>query len=206
MKKTTLIFSAMLMTTVLAAQDRPILPPCIIASAALNLSGMASTDAAFSVDANPGFSVGAEYRMDGDFFLQGGLHFVSMNPTLTDIASDKSDKVNLQFFQVPLMAGLQIVKSEDSKQAFHVLIGGSFGTAVGVTDNTLGITLDDIKTFNYNFKIGVGGDFGKFVANIYYNRVLSHLYDTPGYNNRSRLMCWEFSLGYKFEFQRPGAE
>jgi hypothetical protein len=157
----------------------------------------------YSSDANAGFSGGICLRTDGDIYFLGGLQYVSVNPTMIYTAdSTYSEKVNFQYLQVPLMLGFHLVKSEDLKKAFHVQLGGSFTSLLNVSENNIGIDQDNLRKTGFTFKAGVGADLWIFVADINYNLLLSHVYEDAGYNNKAKMLCWEFSLGVKIDLTK----
>ncbi|MFI5218233.1 MAG: porin family protein [Bacteroidia bacterium] len=179
------------------AQEKPLLPMCVILHGGVNLTSLDPNEYIYSPNAEIGFSGGAMYRTDGDLYLLGGLQYVSANPTISDAINMKSEKVNLQIFQVPLMAGVQILKSPDSKRCMHGQMGASFSILLDVAENSLGIEKENLWTTGFTFKGGIGADLGMFVVDFHYNLLLTHLHDYAGYDNKSRLLCWELSVGYK---------
>lgn len=197
MKNYFLSVSICLLTLAVSAQDEPVMPYSIIANGAVNLAGLSKNDYEFDSKANAGFTGGAVLRTNGDFFILGGFQYVSVNPTLTYKTTEETEKINLQFLQIPIMAGLHIVKSKDLKQCMHAQLGGSFSSLLSVSENDLGINQDDLKKTGFTVKAGVGADLWIFVADINYNLLLTQVYEESGYNNKAKLMSWEFSLGVK---------
>jgi hypothetical protein len=202
MKKTILILINCLLMFNCFSQEKPDLPVCLIFNGALTLSSMEKDDAYFTSSANPGFAVGAAIRSDGDIFLSGGLQYLTINPTITNTDIGVTDHVNAQYFQIPLMAGIHVLKSIDATKCAHVQLGGSFTTLLNVSDNDVGINKDNLKNNGIYVKGGIGTDLWRFVANINYNLLVTHFYDFAGYNNRTRLLCWEFSIGYKLNLEK----
>lgn len=199
MKKIILSISLCIMTLASFAQDDElVMPYSVIVNGALNLTGLSSNDYHFDSKAHPGFTGGAALRTNGDFYVLGGFQYVSVNPTLTDKTSHLSEKINMQYLQIPLMAGYHIVKSKDLKQCMHSQLGGSFSSLLSVSENNLGINQDALRKTGFTVKAGVGADLWMFVFDINYNLLLTHVYEEGGYNNKAKLMSWEFSLGAKF--------
>lgn len=199
MKNTILITAFITLMHTAKAQDKPDLPMCVILNGTANLTTIGKYDYFFSSDANPGFGAGGMFRTDGDFYLLGGIQYVNAKPTLTYYSTSQSEKVTMQLLQIPLMGGMQFVKSADSKKCFHGQMGASFSMLLDVSDNDLGIQEDDLWNTGFTFKAGIGADLWMFVADINYNLLLTHVYDMPGDDNKVRLMCWEFSLGIKID-------
>ena len=197
MRKAVLTFINCLFIFSVYSQEKPTLPACVVINGALNLSGMETDDSFYSSNSNAGFSGGAYIRSDGDFFLTGGLHYASINPTISSKTEYATGIVSMQYFQIPVSVGLQIVKSPDALQCMNVHLGGSFSTLMSVSENNLGITKGDIKNNGFNFVGGIGADLWMFVVGVDYNLLLNHLYDYAGYDNKTRLICWEFSIGMK---------
>jgi hypothetical protein len=179
------------------AQEKPLLPMCVILHGSVNLTSLDAHEYVYSPHAQVGFGGGAQFRTDGDVYLLGGLQYVSVNPVITESVHYTSEKVNLQILQIPLMGGIQIVKSVDSKKCMHAQIGASLSTLLSVADNSLGIEKENLWKTGFTFKTGVGADLWMFVVDFHYNLLLTHVYDYSGSDNKSRLLCWEFSVGYK---------
>lgn len=206
MKNSLLAFCLALVLQFGYAQDKPEIPACLIVYGGLNMSSLQDFDYFFLSDANPGFSGGAMIRTDEDFFFSAGLHYVEANPTLTSRDGGGSEKVSFQLLQLPLMAGLKIVKSQDNARALRIQLGPSLSTLLNVSDNDLGITKDVIDKTLFTVKAGVGADLGRFVADINYNLLVSNLYDIAGANNEAHLKAWEFTLGYKINIKKKAGD
>ncbi|MEO8148628.1 MAG: outer membrane beta-barrel protein [Bacteroidia bacterium] len=191
------IFFSFITLNLFAQSDESVMPYSIIINGALNLAGLSHNDIMFESKANPGFSGGALFRTNGDLYLLAGVQYVSVNPTLTSKNTYATEKVSMQYFQIPVMAGYHIYKTDDLKKCIHAQLGGSFSTLLDVSENSLGIEQDNLKKTGFTVKAGVGADLWIFVADINYNLLLTHVYEEAGYNNKAKLMNWEFSLGVK---------
>ncbi len=181
------------------AQDKPLLPMCVILDGSVNLTSLDPNEYIYSPNAGLGFGGGALFRTDGDVYLLGGFQYVSANPTITINSGTQSEKVNMQLLQIPLMGGIQIFKSQDSKKCMHGQMGASLSTLLNVSENSLGVEQENLWKTGFTFKAGIGADLWMFVADLHYNLLLTHVYDYSGYDNKSRLVCWEFSIGYKID-------
>jgi hypothetical protein len=206
MKKSIFTFALGIFLQLTYAQDIPQLPTSIIVTGGLNLASLAYNDYFLATDVNPGFSGGAMLRTDGDIFVLTGLQYVQANPTMADKANVQSDKVSLQFLQLPLMFGIHILKSPDYKRTLHAQLGASLSTLLSVSSNSLGISKETINNTVFNFKLGIGTDLGRFTVDINYNMLISHLYNVAGYNNRAKLKCFEFMVGYKINLGKKGED
>lgn len=184
-----------------SGQNDDVMPACVMAHGGVNLTTL-NQNYFYSSDARIGYQAGASFRTNGDFYFQAGMQFVQVNPVFTYDGTDSSDKVSMKYFQVPVLAGVQIVKSKDMSRTMHATLGGSFTTLFDVSENELGITQNDLRTFGFTVKAGLGAEFGKFFTDLNYNLLVTKVYDVPGYNNKAKLMCWELNVGYKFNLKK----
>lgn len=185
-----------------AAAQSGDMPRSIYVNGAFNLAALPASDYYFNSEANPGFSGGAMFRTDGDLYLLAGIQYVNVSPTMQYWNGTIADEVNMQLLQIPVMAGLHVAKSPDLKRALHLNLGGSFSTLLDIGENDLGITKDDLKSTGFTVKTGIGADLWRFVVDLNYNLLLTHVYDIAGYNNKAKLMCWELSIGYRFDLKQ----
>jgi hypothetical protein len=199
---TIVLFSITIYTA--RAQDKPLLPMSVILNGTINLTSLEPHEYLYSPKAGLGFGGGAQFRTDGDVFLLGGLQYLSVNPTIADKSSDKSEKITLTMLQIPVMAGIHFVKSHDSKRCLHGQIGASFSILLDVADNGLGIKKENLWSTGFTFKAGVGADLYRFVVDLHYNLLLTHVYEESGWDNKSRLVDWEFTVGYKIDIGKKG--
>jgi hypothetical protein len=202
MKKTILTCLLGILFLFTYAQEKPEMHASVIFYGGFNLTTIQQYDYFYASNANPGFSGGAMIRSNGDLYLTGGMQYVSVDPTMTNKQADKTEKVSLQYFQVPIMAGWHFVKSKESTRAMHVQLGASITRLLSVSQNSLGIDEDNLERTGLTVKAGLGADLWRFVVDFHYNLLLTHIYDEPGYNNQSNLMCWEFSVGFKIPINK----
>ncbi len=201
--KRILISTCLLLSTyfTFAQGNDEILPACVIVNGAVNLTDITQKNYTYSTKANLGYNAGAMFRTNGDFYLLAGLQYIRVNPSVTNTNTGESEKIGMSYFQVPLMGGLQIVKSKDLSKCFHAQLGGSFTTLLDITDNDFGVEESDFRKTGFTVKAGIGADLWIFVADLNYNLLLTKVYEDPGYNNKAKLMCWEFSIGVKINLK-----
>ena len=198
MNKLILLLVLFLTSVNCLAQDDDILPACVMINAGINLTDITQKNYVYSSKAQPGFNVAAAFRSNGDFYLLGGLQYLQINPKVIETSSGVSEQISLSYFQIPVMAGLQIVKSDDLTKCFHAQLGGSFTTVIDVADNDFGVTKDSFRKTGFTVKAGIGADLWNFIIDLHYNLLMTKVYDDPGYNNKAKLMSWELTVGYKF--------
>ena len=178
-----------------------VMPACIMANAGVNLTDL-NRNYFYSSNAQPGYQIGGNFRTNGDIFLMAGIQFEQINPKMTYLTTNSTDKVSMSYLQVPVLAGAHIVKWNEKQNTFHATLGGSFTTLLDVSENNVGISKDDLRTFGFTVKAGLGVDIWKLIIDLNYNLLITKVYDTPGYNNKAKLMSWELMLGYKFPLKK----
>lgn len=157
-------------TTPASAQTVEILPQ-------LGISTVTYDSDDFDSSTGFGVDIGAKLRMGRRFYVEPGLFLASSGAEVTQ--GTEEGTLTLVDVRVPLVVGLKVVASRVFE--FRIFAGGgaAFVADVSGKDALDDVTTDDITGTLWNARLGVGGDFTLFSADLGYDFGLTNLDADP---------------------------
>lgn len=158
----------------------------------------------FESSFTPGFILGAAYKRGRFFYWELGLRYnnsvYSLAPVGTPDSVSYTDKIfSARNIDVPITVGINILSITSRIVGLRVFIGAIPSFTLGVGDNDIGITKDDLNSFNVLGQGGIGVD----VAFIFIETGFSYgfgniIKDINSTSIQSNPMQIYLNLGFRF--------
>lgn len=150
------------------------------------------------VDANTGvgYHVGVAYKRGNFFYWQVGARYnnAAYSFVKTATGTDTSD-LSVRAFDVPLTAGINFLSFADRLVALRAFVSAVPSFTLGVGDNDLNVTKDDINSFIFYGQAGIGVDIAFFMIETGYNYGFQDLLKNYSGSNPGQFFV---SLGFRF--------
>ncbi len=109
----------------------------------------------------PGYMLGAAYKRGKFFYWQVGLRYNNAVYSLTDLSKPADTTVHDSIFSVreigiPITGGINFLSATNRIFALRLFISAIPSFALGVGGNDLGISKDQIQSFNLYGQAGIG--------------------------------------------------
>lgn len=132
--------------------------------AGVNFNSLLVSSDTYSSTIGPGWMLGFDYKRGKFFYWQVGARYNNpvYNLDRNDIPSDSSNLLDGVFsvrnIDVPLVVGINFLSFASRIVGLRLFIGATPQFAIGVGGNDLGISKDNINTFNVLGQGGIGVD------------------------------------------------
>jgi len=127
----------------------------------VSFNNLAGTTDKYESILTPGYLLGVSYKRGRFFYWQVGARFSQSlfelnNSSIHENAPKTSGSFSVSELDIPVTGGINVLWFTDRVVALRFFIGAVPAFALGVGSNDLGITKDDVNTFNL---YGQGGIF-----------------------------------------------
>jgi len=134
-----------------------------IVFAGLSFNDLSGDTDLYQSSLSPGYQLGVSYKRGRFFYWQIGALYNTASYSLTGSkinpdGSSTDDSFTVSELDIPINVGINILSVTDRVVGLRAFIGAVPAFALGVGSNDLGITKDDINTFNVDAQIGIGVD------------------------------------------------
>jgi len=134
-------------------------------------------------DMGLGYHLGFNYKRGKFFYWQVGARFNNAVYKMTN-SLDTTDNVGIRSIDIPITGGINFLSFTNRVLALRVFVSAVPGFALGVGENDLGYTKDDIETFCLYGQGGIGVNVAFLVLEAGYNygftNVLTSTTSKPG--------------------------
>ena len=146
-----------------------------------------------------GWLLGASYKRGRFFYWELGATYNNSVYNLLDTAlipgSLLDGVFSVRSIDVPVKLGINFLTAVDRIVGLRVYVGAVPSFALGVGDNKLGISMDNINTFNLYGQVGVGVDVAFIFVEAGYNYGFSDLFKNDVKSNPNQVFI---NLGFRF--------
>jgi hypothetical protein len=147
-----------------------------------------------------GWQLGFDYKRGKFFYWQVGLRYNNAVYNLKDMTmpadsiSDPDNIFSIRDIDIPITGGINFLSAVNRVVALRLFISAVPAFAIGVGDNDVGITRDDINTFNMYGQAGLGVNVAFIVLEAGYNYGFSDMFQ----NAQSKPGQIFVNLGFRF--------
>jgi hypothetical protein len=135
----------------------------------VNMNQLA-TEETFESQSEVGYQAGFAYRGGGFFYWQAGIRYTNAIYGLKEKAGVNSFKtVPIGSIDVPLAAGINILSATDRLVGLRGFIGAVPAFTIGVSDNDLEITKDNVNSFVLYGQFGLAANVAFVVLEVGFN-------------------------------------
>lgn len=161
-----------------------------------NINYIDVTTNQFKSDPALGYHLGIAYKRGNFFYWQVGARFNSaaFNFLKTTTGADTS-KLTVNAFDVPLTGGINFLSFADRLVAIRAFVSAVPSFTVGVGDNNLNLTKEDVNSFVFYGQAGIGVDIAFFMIETGYNYGFQNLLKDYSGSNPGQFFV---SLGFRF--------
>ena len=149
----------------------------------------------------PGYMLGASFKQGQFFYWEAGLRFNNSIFKLEDLLNpaiagqEVSTKFSVTNIDIPLTVGINLLSATRRVLGARIFVSAVPSFNVGVGDNDLEISGDDINSFNFYGQGGVGVDFTFLFVEAGYNYGFSNLLKDDIKSNPSQIFV---TFGFRF--------
>jgi len=130
-------------------------------------------------DMGIGYHLGFNYKRGKFFYWQVGARFNNAVYKITN-SLDTTDNLGIRSIDIPITGGINFLSFTNRIVALRVFVSAVPGFALGVGENDLGLTKDDIETFCLYGQGGIGVNVAFLVLEAGYNYGFSHVFTSVG--------------------------
>ena len=161
-----------------------------------NINYIDVTTNQFKSDPALGYHLGIAYKRGNFFYWQVGARFNSaaFNFLKTTTGADTS-KLTVNAFDVPLTAGINFLSFADRLVAVRAFVSAVPSFTVGVGDNNLNLSKEDVNSFIFYGQAGIGVDIAFFMIETGFNYGFQDLLKDYSGSNPGQFFV---SLGFRF--------
>lgn len=171
-----------------------------IVYAGLSLNNLSEASTKYESKISPGFFFGASYKQGRFFYWQIGARYNHSIYSLKNSTIEVDTTMSTDYFSVgdidiPLTVGINILSVTSRILGLRIFVSAIPAFAIGVGDNELGITKDNINTFNIYGQGGVGIDVTFFVLEAGFNYGFNDLFKNDVVSKPGQIFV---KLGFRF--------
>ncbi len=150
-----------------------------------------------------GYQAGFFVRGGGRFFGQiGAEYFASSSDYFrkgdgTNTIKDITDKINVQYIQIPVYIGYKLTESDRGISAIRVQAGVEYANRISSSSGQFNLSASEIKSGSFNALGQLGFDIGPFLIDLTYHHGLSNAVQINSFQGSSRRI-YSASIGFKF--------
>jgi hypothetical protein len=130
-----------------------------------------SSDEIYESSIGVGYHIGFDYKRGKFFYWQVGARFNGARYNLKTIESDSADFIGAPVYDIdiPITGGINFLSALNRVVALRIFISAVPAINLGVGENDLGITKDDINSFVLYGQAGLGVNVAFLVIEAGYN-------------------------------------
>ncbi len=183
-------------TAAVTAKEKKTKKDKFIVYGGANFNSMGVASSQIESTTGVGYHLGFAYKRGKFFYWQVGARFnnAAFNFVKTSNSADTS-KLSVRAFDVPLTAGINFLSFTDRIVALRVFVSAVPSFTVGVGDNNLNITKDNVNSFILYGQAGLGVDIAFFMIETGYNYGFQNLLKDYTSSNPGQFFV---SLGFRF--------
>jgi hypothetical protein len=183
-------------TAVQAKQEKKKKKDQFIIYGGANANNLNVTDPKFDAKGGAGYHLGVAYKRGSFFYWQVGARYNAQayNLVSTATAADTS-KLNVNAIDVPLTAGINFLSFVNRLVALRLFVSAVPSFNIGVGDNDVNFTKDDVNSFVMYGQAGIGVDVAFLVIEGGYNYGFNDLLKNYPNSNPGQAFV---SLGFRF--------
>ncbi len=126
-------------------------------------------------DLGIGYHLGFNYKRGKFFYWQVGARFDNAVYKITD-GMDSTDNVAIRSIDIPVTGGINFLSAINRIVALRLFVSAAPSFALGVGENDLGFSKDDIETFCLYGQGGIGVNVAFLVIEAGYNYGFTHVF------------------------------
>lgn len=137
----------------------------------VNFNNLSVSDEIYESSTGVGYHIGFNYKRGKFFYWQAGARFNGARYNLKTIESDSADFIGVPLYSIdiPITGGINFLSALNRVVALRIFISAVPSFALGVGENDLGITKDDINSFIMYGQGGIGVNVAFLVIEAGYN-------------------------------------
>ena len=130
-----------------------------------------SSDEIYESSMGVGYHIGFDYKRGKFFYWQVGARFNGARYNLKTIEADSADFIGVPVYSldIPVTGGINFLSALNRVVALRLFISAVPAISLGVSENDLGITKDDINSFVFYGQAGLGVNVAFLVLEAGYN-------------------------------------
>ena len=165
--------------------------------AGVSLNQLSVESDTYESQLSPGFLLGASYKRGRFFYWEIGARYNNavFNLTPIDSSSYSDGLFSIRNFDVPLTVGINILSITSRIVGLRVFVSAVPTFAIGIGDNDIGITKDNLNSFNLYGQGGVGVDIAFLYIETGLNYGFSDLFTNEIKSNPYQVFL---NLGFRF--------
>jgi len=128
--------------------------------AGVNINQLSIASESYTSEIAPGFLLGASYKRGRFFYWEIGARYNNPVYNLTPVGTGSySDGLfSVRTVDIPITIGINILSITSRIVGLRAFVGAVPAFALGIGDNDIGVSMDDINTFNVYGQGGIGLD------------------------------------------------
>jgi hypothetical protein len=137
----------------------------------VNFNNLSVSDEIYESSMGVGYHIGFDYKRGKFFYWQVGARFNGARYNLKTIESDSADFIGAPVYDIdiPITGGINFLSAINRIVALRIFISAVPSFNLGIGDNDLGITKDDINSFVLYGQAGLGVNVAFLVIEAGYN-------------------------------------
>jgi len=137
----------------------------------VNFNNLSVSDEIYESSMGVGYHIGFDYKRGKFFYWQVGARFNAAGYNLKKIESDSADFIGAPVYDIdiPITGGINFLSALNRIVALRLFISAVPAFNLGVSENDLGITKDDINSFVLYGQAGLGVNVAFLVIEAGYN-------------------------------------
>lgn len=136
-----------------------------------NFNSLSVAEGQLESNIKAGYHIGFSYKRGKFFYWQAGVRYNNAVYGLSDMINspDSSDNVAIRNIDIPVTGGINFLSAVNRIVALRLFVSAVPAIVIGVNDNDLGITKDDLNTFVMYGQAGLGFNVAFFLVEAGYN-------------------------------------
>ena len=137
----------------------------------VNFNNLSVSDEIYESSMGVGYHIGFDYKRGKFFYWQVGARFNAARYNLKTIESDSADFIGAPVYDIdiPITGGINFLSALNRIVALRLFISAVPAINLGIGENDLGITKDDINSFVLYGQAGLGVNVAFLVIEAGYN-------------------------------------
>ena len=137
----------------------------------VNFNNLSVSDEIYESSIGVGYHLGFDYKRGKFFYWQVGARFNGARYNLKTIESDSADFISVPVYSIdiPVTGGINFLSAINRVVALRLFISAVPAINLGIGENDLGITKDDINSFVLYGQAGLGVNVAFLVIEAGYN-------------------------------------
>jgi hypothetical protein len=162
-----------------------------------NLSQLSVSSSTYESTGKLGYQLGVAYKRGKFFYWQVGARFSNSvyGLQIPNMPSDSSDGISVNSIDIPVTGGINFLAFVNRILALRLFVSADPTFNLGIGDNKLGLTKDNLNTFIFYGQAGLGVDVAFFILEAGYNYGFQDLFKESVKSKPGQLFV---NLGFRF--------